>query len=362
MKKLTIFTALVLVLCLLCACGSAKDAGGKQLSAGSDTPVTENGFRPIEAVTVAPFDPVAIDPDDVSVSAGDPAEIDGGDSSSPAGESFTVAPMDPVTIEIPTYSMPGIEIATVGPMDPVIIDIPTYEFPEIEITPVTPMGPIEITIPTFTAPEIEIQPAAPLDPVTFDFSAFRSTLESSVAPADAAAIDDLSEEELLDIAETRQSLLDSIRYQLDELGIGLMMDPDTGVISLDTSILFAGDSAELSDTGKAFLKMYVWSYAGVVTDPAFDGFISAVLVEGHTAPLSGSTYESGLPLSEERADVVLKYCLSDEVGLPAAERAALEDLLQAVGLSNSDPVRNADGTVNLEASRRVTFRFLVNIG
>ncbi len=306
MKKLAIFTALLLLLCLLCACSSSKDAGGKQSpadtgSADIDSEGSANGFQPIGAVTAPPLDPVEI-------------------------------------------------------------DTPTYDLPEIQIQPVTPLGTIELTIPAFSEPEIEIQPAAPLDPVTFDFPTFRDTLESSVDPADAAAIDDLSETELIDIAATRQRLLDSIQYQLDELGIGLMMDPDTGVISLDTSILFGGDSAELSDTGKAFLKMYVWSYAGVVTDPAFDGFLSAILVEGHTAPLSGSTYESGLPLSQQRADVVLKYCLSDEVGLPAAEREALGKLLQAVGLSNSDPVKNADGTVNLAASRRVTFRFLVNIG
>ena len=55
----------------------------------------------------------------------------------------------------------------------------------------------------------------------------------------------------------------------------------------------------------------------------------------------------------------MNYCLSAEAGTTAASPIA--NTLEAVGYSNSQPIYNADGTVNLDASRRVSFRFMVNI-
>ena len=40
---------------------------------------------------------------------------------------------------------------------------------------------------------------------------------------------------------------------------------------------------------------------------------------------------------------------------------ALSLLMEAAGLSNSCPVRNADGSVDMAASGRVAFRFIVNL-
>ena len=44
-----------------------------------------------------------------------------------------------------------------------------------------------------------------------------------------------------------------------------------------------------------------------------------------------------------------------------ADVSKLESNLEALGYSISQPVYNADGTVNMEASRRVSFRFMVSI-
>ena len=82
------------------------------------------------------------------------------------------------------------------------------------------------------------------------------------------------------------------------------------------------------------------------------------MVEGHTAPVAGSTYESGLALSKERADNVKAYCLSSDTGVDVSK---LSSSFEAVGLSNSKPVYGADGEVNMEACRRVSFRFIVDI-
>ena len=82
------------------------------------------------------------------------------------------------------------------------------------------------------------------------------------------------------------------------------------------------------------------------------------MVEGHTAPVAGSTYESGLPLSQQRADNVKEYCLSSDTGVDTSK---LTSTLEATGLSNSKPVYNSDGEVDMAACRRVSFRFIVNL-
>ena len=82
------------------------------------------------------------------------------------------------------------------------------------------------------------------------------------------------------------------------------------------------------------------------------------MVEGHTAPVEGGTYESGLPLSQERANNVKNYCMSSETGVDVSKLAAN---LEAVGYSNSKPIKDASGNVDMAASRRVSFRFVINL-
>ena len=81
--------------------------------------------------------------------------------------------------------------------------------------------------------------------------------------------------------------------------------------------------------------------------------------EGHT-DTSGS-YDYNLELSQKRADAVLNFCLSDEAGLDAAYVQALSQLLTAKGYSYDYPVYDENGEVDMDASRRVSFRFVVNV-
>jgi len=81
------------------------------------------------------------------------------------------------------------------------------------------------------------------------------------------------------------------------------------------------------------------------------------MVEGHTAPVGNSSYEDGLPLSVERAKKVKEYCASLNSGDSAKLSAALED----IGYSNSKPILDNDGKIDMAKSRRVSFRFIINL-
>ena len=106
--------------------------------------------------------------------------------------------------------------------------------------------------------------------------------------------------------------------------------------------------------GKAFLDKFVEAYATIVFSDEYAGFVSKTMVEGHAAPVAGDTYESALPFSKKRADNVRAYCLSLASDLSAAS-------LEAIGYSNSRPITDKNGKVDMAASRRVSFRFIINL-
>ena len=82
-------------------------------------------------------------------------------------------------------------------------------------------------------------------------------------------------------------------------------------------------------------------------------------MEGHTD--TDGTYERNLELSQERADNVLNYCLSAECGVDSAYADLFAQSAQAVGYSYDKPVYDVDGNVDMDASRRVSFRFVINL-
>ena len=70
------------------------------------------------------------------------------------------------------------------------------------------------------------------------------------------------------------------------------------------------------------------------------------------------TYLYNLELSQERALSVASFCLEDDNSVLAKdELEVLRPMLTANGRSYSDPIQNADGHIDYDASRRVEFKF-----
>lgn len=176
--------------------------------------------------------------------------------------------------------------------------------------------------------------------------------------SDASALSKAEQEE---IVRKHKDLLAKLDAAFKSYNINVNINQATGEAALDSSVLFGGDSAELTGSGKSFLKSFINAYSSVLLDKDFDGFIAKVYVEGHTAPVGENSYEKGLPLSKERADVVLNYCLSDECGLSDGSVSALKKIMEAKGFSDAFPVKDKNGNVDMEASRRVNFKFVINI-
>jgi chemotaxis protein MotB len=165
---------------------------------------------------------------------------------------------------------------------------------------------------------------------------------------DGLANGDLSDSELEELAETKRDILAELEQAFKDEGIEATIDYDSGEVVLEESFLFATNSYELSAEGKKYLDSFMNVYTSVVLKEEYSSYIAQIVVEGHT-DTSGS-YSLNQTLSQNRADAVAQHCI--------AQNPQIKDIMQAIGCSYDYPVYNEDGTVNMDASRRVTFSFV----
>lgn len=169
---------------------------------------------------------------------------------------------------------------------------------------------------------------------------------------------ELSDDKLKDIVEKKANLLEDLAAAFDEAGLNVAINTQTGEIALDSTILFGVDESAVSEEGKAFLQKFMGIYTSVVFNEKYSGFVSSIAVEGHTD--TQGTYEHNAELSQARANSVKDYCISAECGVDAAYFETLQTMLEAVGYSYDRPVYQENGEVDMAASRRVSFRFIIN--
>jgi len=185
-----------------------------------------------------------------------------------------------------------------------------------------------------------------------------SALGGGLSMEDAQKLENISAEKLEQIVQKRADLLTDLAAAFRNAGIAVTIDEESGEITMDASVLFPVDGYEVSEEGKALLQQFMTIYTGVVFDEKYAGFVSKIMVEGHTD--SDGDYDYNLTLSQNRADSVKAFCLSSECGVDAYS-AQLTEMLQAIGYSSDKLIRDANGNEDKAASRRVAFRFVINL-
>ena len=191
------------------------------------------------------------------------------------------------------------------------------------------------------------------------YSVKNQALVSSISKADIEKFKELDEEQIAIIVEKKTNLLEDLEKTFKQADINVKIDKESGEIMLDSTILFGYDSSTLSKDGQVFLNKFLKAYSSVILRKDYEGFVSKILVEGHTD--SSGSYEYNKKLSQSRADNVKDYCLSDATGLNKPVITALSKLLQSVGRSSDEPILDKKGKENEQASRRVTFKFNINL-
>ncbi|MBQ9944758.1 MAG: OmpA family protein [Clostridia bacterium] len=164
----------------------------------------------------------------------------------------------------------------------------------------------------------------------------------------------LQQKRLDDLVGVRTQIIEDLTYSLNRANLKVTVDKTTGDIVLDSAVFFDVNSNTIKDSGKDILNRFLPIYLSVLMRPEYRDYVGEIVIVGHTD--TAGSYISNLKLSQNRALSVAEFCLQMP-GLSNAQRLMLQDLMTAQGRSYSDPVYNPDGTVNMEASRRVEFKF-----
>lgn len=166
-----------------------------------------------------------------------------------------------------------------------------------------------------------------------------------------------SQQERLDkIVGVKAELIEALRQEFAGTNLSVSVDSKTGAIILDSSILFDVNKYTLKSSGEEFLEAFLPRYLDVLLKDKYSEYVSEIIIEGHTDTNGGYMYN--LELSQDRALSVATFCLKDNSEILSVEdKELLRKIVTANGKSFSNPIFKEDGTVDLEASRRVEFKF-----
>lgn len=157
---------------------------------------------------------------------------------------------------------------------------------------------------------------------------------------------------LLQLAEKdapKRVVIGNVVGQMQSNNINVKVNPETGDVSIQESILFAKGSTELKPEGKAFLRSFIPVYSGVIfSKTEFEKEISRVIIEGHTS--SEGDYQANLQLSLLRSSSVAKFIFYE---MNFITKAPLSQKILAAGRGEIE----ADKTRDNPGDRKVVFRF-----
>lgn len=164
------------------------------------------------------------------------------------------------------------------------------------------------------------------------------------------------QKEIEDVIGVKRDLVAALSEEFSGSDLNISLDEQTGAITMDSSILFDLNSDVLAQSGRDALGEFLPMYFSVVLSEEYLPYISEIIIEGHTDTMG--SYMFNLGLSQDRAQAVASYCLSEEKSLFDADSlATIRSLVTVSGKSWSDPIYNEDGSVNADLSRRVEIKF-----
>ena len=161
--------------------------------------------------------------------------------------------------------------------------------------------------------------------------------------------------EIEKLVGVKEEIIVHLSKEFSETDLSVAVDPKTGSIAFDSSILFAVGSYDLTDEGKAFLDSFIPVYFDTLMHSDYSAYIAEIIIEGHTD--TQGAYMYNLELSQKRALSVCKYCLDIISEDDRFDSDYIRSITTANGRSWSNPIYSADGKIDMDASRRVEFKF-----
>ena len=158
------------------------------------------------------------------------------------------------------------------------------------------------------------------------------------------------------IIGVKADVIEALKNEFSKNNINVDIDAQTGALTLEASVMFDYDQAELTDAGKQALEQILPIYCKVLLQDDYMKYLAEIIIDGYTD--TDGDYSYNLQLSQQRSLAVAQYLLDIQGNfLDATQSQNLEKYLTVNGHSMVNPVLDASGNVDKDASRRVEVKF-----
>lgn len=158
------------------------------------------------------------------------------------------------------------------------------------------------------------------------------------------------------IIGVKADVIEALKNEFSKNNINVDTDAQTGALTLEASVMFDYDQAELTDAGKQALEQILPIYCKVLLQDDYMKYLAEIIIDGYTD--TDGDYSYNLQLSQQRSLAVAQYLLDIQGNfLDATQSQNLEKYLTVNGHSMANPVLDANGNVDKDASRRVEVKF-----
>ena len=158
------------------------------------------------------------------------------------------------------------------------------------------------------------------------------------------------------IIGVKADVIEALKNEFSKNNINVDIDAQTGALTLEASVMFDYDQAELTDAGKQALEQILPIYCKVLLQDDYMKYLAEIIIDGYTD--TDGDYSYNLQLSQQRSLAVAQYLLDIQGNfLDTTQSQNLEKYLTVNGHSMANPVLDANGNVDKDASRRVEIKF-----
>ena len=164
------------------------------------------------------------------------------------------------------------------------------------------------------------------------------------------------QEQIDQIIGVKADVIEALKKEFSKNNIDVNIDAQTGALTLQSNVLFNYDESDLSDAGKTALEQILPIYCKVLLQDDYKDYLAEIIIDGYTD--TDGDYSYNLQLSQQRSLAVAQYLLDIQGNFLSSDQSGdLQQFLTVNGHSMANPVLDADGNVDNDASRRVEIKF-----